>query len=62
MLLRKLCSIIGKVKDWLGELKNHVDDAVYIFISLTFKWDIEDRAVGSYHLAFWQIFDALIAL
>lgn len=43
MLLRKLCPIIDKVKDWLrvSELKNHADDAVHIFVFLTFKFKTE---------------------
>lgn len=68
MLLRKLCPIIDKVKDGLrvSELKNHADDAVYIFISLTFKfkteqWDLTISPLGRF-LMHWLLYNFLFYL
>lgn len=43
-------------------IEKHGNDALYIFASLTFKWGIQDRAMKFFHLTFWQVFDALVAL
>lgn len=64
MLFKKLYPITDKFKDWLmGQwIEKHGNHALYIFISLSFKWGIQDKAIRFFCLAFWQVFDALVSL